>query len=66
MEKTYKREVAFLLLVFWGAITVWGVYVEAAMQASQYMAFFVFAFAMGAYGLDAWAKQLGGRYAGQA
>lgn len=58
--KTYKREVAGLLLAFWAAMTVWGVSEPEAKEASRFMAIFVFTFAAGAWGLDAWAKQLGG------
>lgn len=60
IRKTYKREVALLLLVFWAGMTVWGVSEERAMQAAEFMALFVFTFAGGAWGLDALAKQLGG------
>ena len=33
MEKTYKREVAFLLLIFWAVLIVWGIYNPEAKEA---------------------------------
>tara|TARA_R110000796_G_scaffold41118_3_gene101494 strand:+ start:1210 stop:1410 length:201 start_codon:yes stop_codon:yes gene_type:complete len=60
--KTYKRETAALLLLFWCGMTTWGVWQENAREAAEFMATFVFLFAAGAFGLDAWSKQLGGSY----
>lgn len=61
-QKTYKREVAGLMLLFLAGLTVWGVWEPEAKEASRFFAIFIFTFAAGAWGLDAWAKQLGGRY----
>lgn len=54
-RKTYKREVAVALLIFW-AYCVFGVDLETL----RVITLPTFGFAMGAYGLDAWAKQLNG------
>lgn len=59
--KTYKREVAGLMLLFLAGLTVWGVWEPEAKEASRFYAIFIFTFSAGAWGLDAWAKQLGGR-----
>ena len=59
-RKTFKREVAAVMLGFLGAMFVWGVPSEAAGQAARFLTLPVFTFAGGAFGLDAWAKQLRG------
>lgn len=58
MEKTYKREVAFLLLIFWAVLIVWGIYNPEAKEASRFATLPIFSFAFGAWGFDAWAKQI--------
>lgn len=37
---------------------LWGVFRETAMQAAEFLTVPVFGFAGGAFGLDAWAKQV--------
>lgn len=59
--KTYKREVAGLMLLFLAGLTVWGVWEPEAKEASRFYSIFIFTFSAGAWGLDSWAKQLGGR-----
>ena len=60
MKKTYKREVAGVMLGLLG--TLYGVHVGTgmaeALAAAESMKYPVFAFAMGAFGLDALAKQI--------
>jgi len=59
--KTYKRETAALMLGYLGAMFAGGVFSAPAMDAAKYLTPFIFIFAAGAYGLDALAKQLGGK-----
>lgn len=59
-QKTYKREVAFLLLLYLIGMTIWGVYEPEAKEASRFHAIFIYTFAAGAWGLDALSKQFGG------
>lgn len=56
--KTYKRELATFLLAFLLALFVWGVEEGQAYEAARYLTLPVFSFAGGAFGMDAWAKQL--------
>lgn len=58
MSKTYKREVASVLLVFVMLLTVWGIWEPAAAEAARSLKVEVFAFAALAFGLDAWRKQI--------
>lgn len=58
--KTYKRESASVLMVFWAGMTVWGVFDPEAQKASEFMALFVFTAWMGAFGLDSLSKQFSG------
>ncbi len=58
MQKTYKRETAFGLLCYLCGLFVWGVDNEAARQIAEFLTLPVFTFAAGAYGLDAYAKQI--------
>lgn len=57
--KTYKREFSAALLIFWAAMTVWGVFNPEARQASEFMLIGVFGLAAGAFGMDSLAKQFG-------
>lgn len=59
-RKTYKREFAAILMAFWAGMTVWGVYDVRAEAAASAMFFPLLAFNFGAFGLDAYAKQLKG------
>jgi len=54
--KTYKREVALIMLVFLGASHLWGVFDERAAEMAAYLTTPVFMFAAAAFGLDAYAK----------
>jgi len=56
--KTYKREVALGLVLFLLGLFVWGVWDERAMQAAEFLTLPVFAFLGGAFGMDAFAKQI--------
>lgn len=63
MRKTYKREVSLALLAYCAGL---GVYVAATGSPSglAVLQLFIpssFIFSAGAFGLDAWSKQLGGR-----
>lgn len=60
--KTYKRETAGVMLLFLAALTIWGIWEPEAKDASRFYAIFIFTFAAGAFGLDAWSKQIGPRY----
>lgn len=57
-RKTFKREVAATLLLFWAGMTVWGVFNVQAAQASQVMLVPIIGFAATAFGLDSVAKQI--------
>jgi len=59
VTKTYKREVAFLLLCVWGACVFWGIFNPQAFEVMKFITLPVFTFATAAYGFDAYAKQLG-------
>lgn len=59
--KTYKREVALFFLAVWLGLSIWSVYEPAAMAVAEMMRLPVWAFATGAFGLDALSKQFGGR-----
>jgi len=60
--KTYKRETAAALLAYLGVMFVWGVFRGEAMEAARYLTLPVFTFAGAAFGFDAWAKQMGGKW----
>jgi hypothetical protein len=57
--KTYKREVALVMLVCLAGLFVWGVYSPQAMQVAEFLTFPIFTFAGGAFALDAAFKQGG-------
>ncbi|KIC39350.1 hypothetical protein [Leisingera sp. ANG-M7] len=61
--KTYKRETAWVLLATLAGAFVYGhgAGQEAVVDSAKFMATPVFLFAAGAFGLDAIAKQFGGR-----
>ena len=57
-EKTYKRELASLMMFgLWGFF-LWGLFSPQAADAARFLALPVFTFAGGAFGMDAWAKQV--------
>ena len=58
VTKTYKRELASGMLLFLGVFFLWGVENVQAAEAARYMTLPVFTFAGGAFGMDAWAKQI--------
>ncbi len=58
MRKTMKREAASVMLLYLGAMFVWGVFDEGARAIAEYLATFVFLFAAGAFGMDAYSKQI--------
>lgn len=59
--KTYKREVAMVLLMWIIGMSVWGVWEPQAAQAAQFFTLPVFTFAGGAFAIDAAFKQGAGR-----
>jgi len=58
--KTYKREVALVMLVCLAGLFGWGVYSPQAMQVAEFLTFPIFTFAGGAFAIDAAVKQ--GKY----
>ena len=57
-RKTFKRELAAAMLGFLGVFFIWGVSNLQAAEAARFLTLPIFSFAGGAFGLDAWAKQL--------
>ena len=57
-HKTFKRELSVVMLAFLGVIFVWGIGNPQAAEAARFLTLPVFTFAGGAFGLDAWAKQM--------
>lgn len=57
-EKTYKREVAGLLLTMYLGLLITGVWIPEAAAASESLKYEVFIFASGAFALDCFAKQV--------
>jgi hypothetical protein len=57
-HKTYKREAAGGLFLVLGAFFLAGIWVEAAMQAAEFLTAPVFMFGAAAFGVDAYAKQV--------
>ena len=57
--KTYKREVAIVMLCFLAGFFVWGVFNGQSAESARFLTLPIFTFAGGAFGLDAWAQQLG-------
>ena len=57
--KTYKREVALVMLVCLAGLFGWGVYSPQAMQVAEFLTFPIFTFAGGAFALDSAFKQGG-------
>lgn len=55
--KTYKRETAVAMLLFLAGLFLWGVQSGEAMRAAEFLTLPIFAFAGGAFTLDAVAKQ---------
>lgn len=62
-HKTYKREVAVVMLLFLAALVVAGIYMPdtIAWQAAQFFTLPIFTFATAAFGIDAVFKQGLGR-----
>lgn len=60
-QKTYKREVAALMLLWLAGMATWGIYEEAAKQAAEFFTLPIFTFAGGAFAMDAVFKQGPGR-----
>lgn len=55
--KTYKREVASVMLVFLSGMFVWGGWNEVAFEAARFLTLPIFTFAGGAFAIDAVFKQ---------
>lgn len=58
MQKTYKRELALVMLVLLGVLFVLGMSSVEAMQAAEFLTTPIFLFATAAFGVDAYAKQV--------
>lgn len=58
-DKTYKREIAGVMLLFLSGMFVWGVSNESAKQIAEFLTLPVFTFAGGAFAIDAVFKQGG-------
>jgi len=61
MEKTYKRETALTMISAVFAGHIWGVWNDGAADAARYLTMPTFIFLGGAFGLDAFAKQINGK-----
>jgi hypothetical protein len=59
-NKTFKRETAWGLLVFWGAMGLTSLWYAQAYQLFEFITLPVFTFAGGAFALDTAVKQ--GKY----
>ncbi|WP_422049726.1 hypothetical protein [Shimia sp.] len=57
MEKTYKREVASVMLVFLAVMWVWGIFDEIAFEAAKFLTVPVLGWSGAAFALDWKAKQ---------
>lgn len=55
--KTYKREVALVMLGYLGLFFIWGVSNATALRIAEFLTLPVFGFVTAAFGLDALAKQ---------
>ena len=58
MQKTYKRETAWFLLVAVLIMAVSTAFYPEIIPAFETLVYPSFIFIMGAFGLDAWAKQI--------
>lgn len=58
-QKTYKREVAMVMLLFLAILGVWGIWEPEAKVAAQFFTLPIFTFAGGAFAMDAAFKQGG-------
>ena len=56
-QKTYKREVATVMLAYYFVMLTLGVWWPEALEAAESIKIPAFTFAAGAFGLDAVAKQ---------
>ncbi len=59
--KTYKREVAVMLLSFWIYLCIRAAGDPVVLETAKLATAPIFIFALGAFGLDAAAKQFGGK-----
>ena len=60
-NKTYKREVSVILMSIVVSLAVGGVWYPGALAAVELLVAPIFLFSMGAFGLDAYSKQIGSR-----
>ena len=58
VNKTYKREVTYALFGFLAAMAVAGVFLPGAFETAKYLVTPIFLFAGGAFGMDAYARQI--------
>lgn len=58
-QKTFKREIAYAMLIYLALFYLWGVWNETALGIAKYLTQPVFLYTAGAMTLDASAKQLG-------
>lgn len=57
-EKTFKRELAVVMLAVLGGLFIWGVSDDQAMRAAEFLTLPIFGFAGVAFGMDAYSKQI--------
>ena len=55
-QKTYKREVAGLMLLFLTGLFLWGTVNPEAAEAARFLTLPIFGFAGGAFAIDAMQK----------
>lgn len=58
VRKTMKRETASLMLTYLGGMFIWGVFDPSARGIAEFLMPPVFLFAAGAFGMDAYSKQI--------
>ncbi len=58
VNKTYKREVAYVLFGFLATMAVAGIFLPGAFATAEYLVTPIFLFAGGAFGMDAYARQI--------
>lgn len=58
VNKTYKREVAYSMLGFLATMSVAGVVIPGALDVAETLVTPIFLFAGGAFGMDAYARQI--------
>jgi hypothetical protein len=57
--KTFKRELACIMLLYWAGMNTAGIWYPEALQAAEASKIVIWTFVGGAFALDAGAKQWG-------